>query len=50
MEAVDLGNSIFAFYLLAITLELALSRLKAVKAGYETRDTLAAFGMTLETS
>ena len=43
----SISELILAFYLLAITLELALSRLKVVKAGYETRDTLAAFGMTL---
>ena len=43
----SISELILAFYLLAITLELTLSRLKVVKAGYETRDTLAAFGMTL---
>jgi succinate dehydrogenase/fumarate reductase cytochrome b subunit len=34
----SISGLFLAFYLLAIVLELALSRLKVVKAGYETRD------------
>jgi sterol desaturase/sphingolipid hydroxylase (fatty acid hydroxylase superfamily) len=38
---------ILAFYLVAITLEAILGRLAWVKARYQAKDTLAAFGMTL---
>ena len=43
----SIPEMILAFYLVSITLELTLSSLKVIKARYETRDTLAAFGMTL---
>lgn len=43
----SIPEMILAFYLVSITLELILSRLKLVKARYEARDTLAAFGMTV---
>lgn len=43
----SIPEMILAFYLVSITLELVLSRLKLIRARYEARDTLAAFGMTV---
>jgi sterol desaturase/sphingolipid hydroxylase (fatty acid hydroxylase superfamily) len=43
----SLPLAILVFYLVAIALECALARLALVRARYEARDTLAAFGMSL---
>ena len=43
----SLTELIFGFYFVSITLEVILSRMALIKARYEARDTLAAFGMTI---
>jgi sterol desaturase/sphingolipid hydroxylase (fatty acid hydroxylase superfamily) len=43
----SIPEMILGFYLGSITLEIILSRLALIKARYEVRDTLAAFGMTV---
>ncbi len=43
----SLPEMILGFYLVSITLEVVLSRMAVIHAQYRTRDTLAAFGMTI---